>query len=182
MIKIDWSPTTSVLNPGGSRLADLPQTLLHRVSNRDGVLARLFRDDQSHGRLAVQTRFGARLFSSVFRVTDVAEFDCVSAAIRDDEIVELGGLDDAAHRAHRQFARAFVNTSARHFEILRAHCISNLRDSDVERAHLVWVDPDLDLATASADDLNVADAVDRFDLLLDLVVGNVCDFAQRAWR
>ena len=74
-MKIDWSPTTSVLKPGGNVLADLLQTRLHRVGNRHRVLARLFRNDQRHRRLTVQTRFRSWLFRAVFCITDVTEFD-----------------------------------------------------------------------------------------------------------
>src|SRR6185369_15452104 len=52
----------------------------------------------------------------------------------------------------------------------------------VESTHFVRVDPDLDLTPSTADDLHVAHAVDRLDLLLDLFVGNIRDFTQRAWR
>jgi hypothetical protein len=39
--------------------------------------------------LTVQTRFRSRLFSAVFGVTNVAEFDSVNIAIRNDKIVEF---------------------------------------------------------------------------------------------
>src|SRR6202008_2740715 len=131
--------------------ADLLQTLLYGVCNCDRVLARLFRDDHGHRGLTVQARFGAWLFGRIFRIAKVAELDCVGIAIRDDEIIEVDRLYDATHRSHREFARAFVDTAAGHFDVLRTNSICNLGHRDVERAHFVRVDPDLDFTPPTAD-------------------------------
>src|SRR2546425_2023114 len=139
-------------------------------------------DHQRHRRLAVQTRFGARLFKAVFRVTDIAEFDRVSGAVRDHQIVKVFGLDNTAHGAHRQLARSFIDAAAGHFHVLQAHGVRDFGNRDVVSTQLVRIDPDRNLAHAAAHDRHVADAVNGFDVLLDLLISNIRDFFQRPRR
>src|SRR2546430_1241538 len=65
---------------------------------------------------------------------------------------------------------------------LNLHRIRDIRCRYIEGAHLVRIDPNLDLALAAANDIDVADTADRFDQTLDLFVGDVSDFTQTAWR
>ena len=133
----------------------------------------MFGDDQSDSRLTVQTRLCSWLFRSVFGIPNVAELDRIGAAIGNDQIIELGRLHKSAHCANRQFAGPFVNSAARHFHILGAHRIGDFGNSDIESSQLVRIYPNLYLPRSAPNDLYLADAVDRFNLLLNLFVGYV---------
>ncbi len=140
----------------------------------------MFGHNQRDRRLSVQTRFGALLFGAVFDVTDITQLDRVRSAIRDHQIIKLRRVRNASHRAHGQFALAFFDSAARNFQVLQLHRVGHVARRDIERAHLVWINPDFNFAQASADDFHVAYAIDRLDHPLDLFVGDVGDFAQRS--
>ena len=162
----------------GQRRLNLCQPLLDAIGDADGVLPRLFGDDQRDRRLTIQISSGALLFGFVGSVTYITQLDGVSAARRHGDVIELFGIGDAAHGAHSKFARAFFDASAGHFHVLLANGIDDIGDRDVVSAHAVGIDPDMYLAFLAAENLHLADAVDGFDALLDLLVGNLCDIAQ----
>src|SRR5207245_7148395 len=102
--------------------------------------------------------------------TDVAQFDCVGAAVGYHQLVEVGRILNATQGANGQLARAFVHATARHFHVLHAHGVRYFRDGHVVGAHFVRVNIDLDFPLATADDLDLTDAVHALDILLDLLV------------
>ena len=88
--------------------------------------------------------------------------------------------DDAAGGAHGEFAGAGVQVAAGQFQVLRAQGVEDVVDGEAVGAQAVGIDIHVDLAARAADDGDLADAPGVFQLLLDLLVGDQGDVAQRA--
>ncbi len=170
------------LDVAGQGWRNLRQPFFHIIGDGHGVLSGLFGNDQRHGRLSVQTRFGALLFRAVFDIANVAQLNGIGSAIGHHQIIKLRRVGNPSHRAHRQLALAFFDATAGHFHVLHAYRGGHVDRRNIERAHLVRIDPDFHFALPATDDLDVADAVNRFDQPLDLLVRDVGHFAQRAGR
>ena len=139
-----------------------------------------FETIRRHGGLAVEAGLGADLFAAVLGVAEVFDLYLIIAARRDDDIIKFLGLLDLADGADAGFLLP-LDRDGRYgnswFWILRAS--DNLGRRDVVRTHLVRIDPDVYLPLLAADDRDLADAVDRLDAFLDLVLGDLGDFAKR---
>ena len=72
-----------------------------------------------------------------------------------------------------------IDPAGRKLHVLDPQGGGNLGGRDVVRTHLVRIDPDVYLPFLSADDRDLADAVDRFDAFLDLVLCDLRHFAKR---
>src|SRR5262249_50868371 len=92
------------------------------------------------------------------------------------------GCCPRAERAQRQRAVGLFDAAPGHFQVLSPERLFDLRDGQVVSPQLVAVEIDVDLALAPADDQNLADAVDRFDLTPQRLVGVLGHLAQAAVR
>ena len=97
----------------------------------------------------------------------------------DDHVFEVANLLDAAERPQDQFVRTLIDAPAGDLDVLGANGVANLIDGQAVGLKFVRIQPDLDLALPAADDLNRTDAANRFQPLLDLLVGNFGQFAKR---
>ena len=158
---------------------NLEEPFLNGVGDSHRVLARLFGNNQRNRGLAIKSCFRARLFHTILGVTNVAEFDRISTAAADDEIIKLRGLNNAAHRSYGQLPRPLVYPATGKLHVLSANSVSHLRHRDIEGAQFVGINPHLNLARASTDYRHLAHTADRFDLLFDLLVGDVGNFSRR---
>ena len=70
--------------------------------------------------LAVEPRQAARLDEAVLDRADVAERDRAALRRADDEVAEVLGALDAAHRAQDELLLALIDAAAGHLEVLRA--------------------------------------------------------------
>ena len=86
---------------GRQARADALEVGLGRLDHLDGVGAGLPADLEHDGRHAVQPRERALLLGAVLGAADVADADRRAVARGDDQVVELLGVGEAAHRAQR---------------------------------------------------------------------------------
>jgi len=132
---------------------------------------------------SIRIHAGERFHQSGFTMVDMtccaddhaahAQLRCIALQSRELR-EELVGVFQAAQIEPQ---RAFRHAAPRNLLVLRVNCGRNLGRGHVERPRFVRIDQDQDLALASTNNLNVADTIDRFDLFLDLFIGNVGNFA-----
>ena len=168
-----------VFGQGGLNLL---QAFLDVGGRGDRVFAGLFGNDEGDGGGAIETRGGGRFFVAVFRVTDVANFHDVTAAVNDSDFVELSGIHDAACGAHREIAGAFFQGAAGEFEILRAQRVEDVGDGEVVGAQFVGIDQNVNFAFGAADDADLTDTFGVLELLLDQLVGDEREITERTRR
>ena len=72
--------------------------------------------------------------------------------------------------ADREFAHALLETAARQLEILRAQRRRHVRGRQLVGVETIGIELDLDLPAARAEEDHLADAVDRFHALLDVLL------------
>ena len=76
----------------------------------------------------------------------------------------------------------FFQAAAGQFQVLRAQGIEDVGDGEVVGAKLIGIDQDVDLALRAAHDGDLADALRVFQFLLDQLVGDHRQIAQRTRR
>ncbi len=163
----------------GERLLQLLQPVLDQLRRSHGVGSGLLRNDQGHRRLPVQPRGGRGLFLAVFGVTDVAQLHRVRSARGDGDFVELRRIRQAAQGPHRQLAGALGDAAGRQFEVLLAQRVGHVGDRKPVGPHPLRIHPHPDLALQAAHQADLADSLDVLQPLLDLLVGQLGDLAQR---
>src|SRR5262249_11589613 len=77
--------------------------------------------------------------------------------------------------------RALVEVAAGEFEILIGKSVEHVVDGEVVAAETIGIDVDVNLALRAAENSDLSDALGVFELLLDLLIGDEGDIAQRAW-
>src|SRR5581483_2909611 len=155
-----------------------------RVDDLDRVRARLLLHDQAHRVVAraVGRRFlfhpqptqPTRLLERIFDVTDVLDANRLAAAIGNDQLLEILGPLDAPHRAHDAFLRSLVEPAARLFLVFANQRLTDVFDRQpVVLQQLIRIDADVYRPLTAADEDHGADARDRFQFFLDLLLGNL---------
>ena len=129
-----------------------------RLDDRDRVGARLPANLQDDRRHAVEASEGALLFGAVLGAADVAHADGRAVPGGDDEVVELLGLGEAAHRPQRLLAQVGRDVAARHVGVLLLQRGPDFGDRKLVGGQAIGFDPDVDGARQPADDLHFADA------------------------
>ena len=163
------------------RRGDLREARFHRLRHGDGVLAGLLGDDQRQRRPAVQKRRAAKFFLIVDRFADIADANDVRTAIRHRDAVERRRVGDLPHRAHGEFLGALIHPAARQFQVLLTQRGGHVGHGHAVGQHLVGIETNLNLAGGAADDLDLADAADAFERLLDQLVRQPGELLERAW-
>ena len=100
-------------------------------------------------------------------------------ALLDDDVAELGDRLDAPARAERHLRRAGLDAAAGNLGVLRLQRARDVGDRQVVGLQPRRVERDVDLALASADDEDLADAVDALELAAQRLVGVLGDVADR---
>ena len=101
-------------------------------------------------------------------MADVADADRRAADVLDDDVVELLDVLDAAQRANAHFGGPAHDASAGRFDVLGLDRALHVLRAQVVGVQLVEIEKDVDLAVASAADVDAADAVDGLDGAPDL--------------
>ncbi len=164
---------------GGQQRAHFLQPLLHRVDHLDGVRARLAADREEHRRAAVDARLGLGDRHAVLDGGDVAKQDRMSVALADDDVAERSDRGDAPARPQRQRRSALLDASARDLGVLRLQRARHVGDREVVGAQPVGVERHVDLPRPSANDDDLANAGNAFQLPAQLLVGVFGDVADR---
>ena len=99
-----------------------------------------------------------------------------------DDLVEVGDGLDASARAQRERLRTLIDAPAGDFDVLRLQRARHVGDGDVVRPQPIGIEPHVDLALPSAEDQDLADAVDAFQLPAKHLVGVLRDVADRLVR
>ena len=156
------------------RLPHAVQFLLHRLGHLDRVLARRAPDIELHGGTAVcHVQRAQHPRGRILGVADIGDPDRRAVDRRDDDVVELVGRIDAAHRPQADFPFALLERAARNFDVLLLDRVAHLIDRETAGVQLLDIDHDVDFARPIAADAHVADAVHGFQRPLDLLVGNL---------
>jgi len=123
--------------------------------------------------------FGA-CFRPVLDITDVAQLDRVDATVPDRDVVELRriGTRPIVRTVNSRWPDSIRPPGSSMFCSLIA--VAHVGRRNVKGAHLVGSTQTSTSRRRPPTILNVADAVDRFDQPLDLLVRNVCDLTQAA--
>ena len=139
----------------------------------------MFGNDECDSRLSVQTSLGADLFAAILGVAKIFDLDRITAAGGDDHIIKFFGFLYLSDRANGGFRATRVNAPRWKLHILDLQRTGKFGRRHVVRTELVRIDPDIYLPFLSADDRDLADAVDRFDAFLDPVFGDIRNLAER---
>ena len=83
-----------------------------------------------------------------------------------------GGVD-APQRPQQDLRLALLDDAARHLDVLGGDRLADVLDREPVAVQLLDVDDDVDLAGAAAAEVDLADAVDRLDAALHLLVGEL---------
>ncbi len=129
------------------------------------------------GRAVLHEHRGRDLLNRVLRVADVGHPQRNAVDGRDDDVVELLAGIDAAERAQPDLPLALLERPAGNLDVLLLNRVAHLVDRQAVRVQLLDVDDDVNFARPVAADGDGADAVDRLQRALDLLVG---DLGQRA--
>ena len=167
------------MTPDGELPTDAIEARPGRLDDRHRVGARLPADLQDHGRHAVEAGEGALLFGAVLGATDVAHADGRTVSGGDDEVVELLGLGEAAHRPQRLLAQVGRDVAARHIGVLLLQRGPHFGDRELVGRESIGFDPDVDGACQTADDLHFADPRRPFERQLDHLIGQFGELADR---
>ncbi len=103
----------------------------------------------------------------------------MAVALADDDVAELGDGVDPAARPQRHRRGALFDAAAGNLGVLRLERARHVGDGEVVGAQPVGVDEDVDLPGAAADDHDLADAADAFELAAERLVGVLGDVANR---
>ena len=121
-------------------------------------------------------------FSASIDLGDVAHLDRVVAELADDDVADLVGLQRAALDAQRGVERAALDRAARDVDVAGGDRALDLERRDPGRGEPDRVEVDVDLAVLAAEDHDLPDAGQPLDPLLDLLVGEPGQLADRHAR
>ena len=153
------------------RLLDLGHPRLDRVGQRDGVDAALLADGDGQGRAvpsSIETDVGSSPVSTTRPMSRMRIGELPRVATT--RSLKASGLRRRPTVRTESSRAALLEAAARQLEVLRAQ-----RRGDVGRRQAVSVQPigidlDLDLAAPRAEEQHLADAVDRLEPLLDVLL------------
>ncbi len=143
---------------GGQSRPDALEAGLGGFDDRHGVGARLPPHVEHDRRHAVETREGSLLLGAILGAPDVANADGRAVARRDDQVVELLGVGEAAHGAQRALADSVVTLPPGRSAFCCCKRVADFGDRQPVGGEAVGLDPDADRARQPADDLHFADA------------------------
>ena len=103
----------------------------------------------------------------------------MAVLLADDDVVEFRHRLHAAPRAKRQRLRTLVDAPAGNLRVLRLQRAGDIGDGDVVGAQPIRVQRHVHLTLAPAEDQDLTDAVDAFELAPQHLVGVLRDVADR---
>ena len=149
------------------------------IHHLDGIGSGLLADLERNGIAAVQPGNAARFLDGVQDPADIPECDDRSAAVRDDDLVEILDVLNAPHGAQGDFRGSGQETSAGDFDILPLDGAADLIDGQAIGVHSVFVQQQLDFAMPVAGERDFADVLNGFEDLFDLLVDDLADLLLR---
>ena len=157
-------------HPRRERLVNLRYFLFDQVDDGHGVRPGLFLDPHPHGGDSVEADDGASLLHPVLRLPDVPETDGGALVIGDDQIIEVGNVEEFTLDLDRVLLGDALDPAAGEFDVLSLEGDHDIVRGEPVGPELASVEPDADLPQLEAAQLDIADAVDPLELLLqDLI-------------
>ena len=157
-------------HPRREGLVDLLDLRLDRVDDGHGVRPGLLLDPHPHGRDAVEAGDGAPLLHPVLRLPDVPEADGGALVVGDDQVVEIGDVEELPLDLDRVFLGEALDPAPGKLDVLPLEGAHDVVRGEPVGLELAGVEPDADLPQLEAAQLDVADAVDPLELLLEDLV------------
>jgi hypothetical protein len=161
------------LHAVGQARLDLGDALAHPRSDRDCVRAALLEDAERLERRAVEIGRAVPVLEAVFDRGDVLERDGDAVHTADDDLLERLEIERLAEEAHVDLPPAGVELAAGDLDVLAADRADDVARDDTLLGELAGVEPDADVAVEVSVELDLTDALDRLQLLLHLVAGDV---------
>ena len=134
------------VHPWGEGLVDLYDLRLNRVDDGHGVRPGLLLNAHRHGRDAVEAGDAAPLLHPVLRLPDVPEADGGALVVGDDQVVEIGDMEELPLDLDRVLFGKALDPPPRQLDVLPlegAHDVARGNPVGLEPA---GVEPDADLA------------------------------------
>ena len=145
-------------DPGGQFPGGGGEAALRGLDDGDGVGPRLAPHLEDHRGDAVQPGGGALFLGPVLRPADVPDADGSAADRGDHQVVESARVGQAPDRAERRLQGAPGHVASGGVGILPDDRVAHVGDGDSEGGQPVRLDPHVDRALQSADDLHLAHA------------------------
>ena len=160
------------------RPLDQIEPIANAFDDGDGVLAHRAPDVEHHRRRFAQPDRRRRSLEGVLGVADVGDANRRVVLRRDDDVVEVLRRIHASERAQQELSLALLDRATRDLDVLGDDRVAHLRHRQVVGVQLLDVDDDMDLASASAGEADLADAIDGLNRAGDLLVGELGDRPQ----
>ena len=152
---------------GRDRSAQLGQRGVDSIDGIDNVRAGLAENDNQHCRLAIDHPGGADVLDRVSYQPDVGKLNGGAVVVAHDQRLVILGLEQLIGRAQAPGLFVIGQLALGPVRIGIGQHSSHVLETDAEVAHLRWIQFNADAGQRTAADIDLADAVDLRELLLE---------------
>ena len=145
-MKTDWSMAMFRVIPGGRVLLIFSISCLDRVDDGHGVRPGLLLNTHRHGRNAIEAGDVAPLLHPVLRPPDVPEADRGALVVGDDQVVEIGDVEELPLDLDRVLFGKALDPPPRQLDVLPLEGAHDVARRNPVGLELAGVEPDADLA------------------------------------
>ena len=128
--------------------------------------------------MAVDAHDAFALLVALAHVGDVLQSDRHVAVDLDQHLAHFVERLELVDRAHEEALAALVDAAAGRIDVFGLQACIDVVDVDAEAGEFLLVDRNLDLVFQAAADLDRGDAGHRFEMLLEIVVGETAQLLQ----
>ena len=152
---------------GGDRGVQLWQRSVNSIDRVDDVRARLAKDDDQDGRLAVDHPCRANIFDRVAHPCDIGKLDHGAVVVANDQRLVVLGLEQLVGRADPPGLILVGHLALGPVGVGGSQDGSHVFEADAEVGHLGWIQFDANAGQRAAADRDLADAVYLREFLLE---------------
>lgn len=156
---------------GRQRILQLVELRLHRRRDVHGVAVAFLVDRQLDRLAPVDAHDAFALLEPLAHFGDVLQLHRHTAVDLDQQLAHFVERLELVDRAHEETLAAFLDAAAGGIHVFVLQARNDVVDVDTEPREFLLVDRDVDLVLEAATDLDCGDTRDRFDALLQIVVG-----------
>jgi hypothetical protein len=178
-MKCDWSKRSRACRPR-QLLVPLVDALAQRARDRHRVGVAFLEHGDLDAFLAVDARDFLTLFRAPAHGGDVAQPHRRAVAVGDDDLSDLGDAIEFVQGADQELHVGAAQRTPGQVHVRHADHFAHAFERYTERRQAFLVDIDVDFVFQAALDLRRRDALDGFQVELDLAVGEVAHLVQLA--